>query len=92
LQGRGCRGHDVHAHFQAYPAHAQRLAHAVLAIDPVFLRQHVHHVPVHRQGDGARQLKHLGHVAGAHFLVLDGHRAGGIHALDVSARDPHVHL
>ena len=82
----------MHARFQAHPAHAERLAYAVLAVDPVFLRQHVQHMPVHRQSNRARQLEHLGHVAGPDFFVLDGHGAGGIHALDVTARDPHVDL
>jgi hypothetical protein len=92
LHGRGGGGHDVHARLQAHPAHAEWLAHAVLAVDLVFLGQDVDHVAVGGQGDGARQLQHLGHVAGAHFLVLDRNGSRRVDALDVAARDAHVDL
>ena len=92
LRGGRRRGDDVDPRLQAHAAHAQRLAHAVLAVDHVLLRQHVDDVAVDGQRDGARQLQHLGDVAGADFLVLDRDRAGRVDALDVAAGDAGVDL
>jgi hypothetical protein len=82
----------VDARLQPHAAHAERLAHAVLAVDLVLLRQHVNDVAVDRQRDRARQLQNLGDVARTDLLVLDRDSPRRVDALDVAARDADVDL
>ena len=56
LRRRHGAGDDVHLDLEAHAAHAQRLAHAVLAVDDEFLRQDVQDLLVVRDRDRLRRL------------------------------------
>ena len=75
LRGRRRRGDDVHAGLEAHAGHAERLAHAVLLVDRVVLRQHVDDLAVLRDVDRLGLFEHRGDVALFDFLVLDRQHA-----------------
>lgn len=80
-------GDDVHLHFQADAAHADRLAHVLLAIDDEFLREDVQDLLVGRDVDRLGGLDHARHVGRRDLLVLDRHHAARVEAADVAAGD-----
>jgi hypothetical protein len=92
LHRRHGAGDDVHLHFQADAAHADRLAHIFLAVDDEFLRHRVQQLLVGRDVDRFGRLDHARHVGRRHFLVLDGHHAAGIEAADMAARDAGIDI
>ena len=71
LRRRHRAGDDVHLHFEAHAAHAERLAHVLLAVDDEFLRQDVQDLLVVRDRDRLRRLDHAVDVGLRDFLVLD---------------------
>ena len=70
LDGRRGGRDDVCLHLQAEAVHAQRAAHALVAIQIVAARNDVQHLAVVRDGDGARVLD-----GALHVLVLHGPHA-----------------
>ena len=92
LRGGHRAGDDVHLGFQPHAAHAQRLAHAFLAVDAVFLGQDVQHLMVRWNGHRARGFNHAVDVHLGDFAILDRHHAVRVHALDVTAGDAGEHL
>jgi len=53
----------VYPRFQPHPGHPDRVAHSLLIIDCVLLRQHVQHLTVHRNGDRTGCIDHAVNVA-----------------------------
>src|SRR5207247_11310919 len=88
LPGRHGAGDDVHLDLEPYAAHAQRLAHAVLAVDDEFLGEDVQHLLVGRDRHRARRFDGALDVDRRHLLVLDRDRPRRVEALDVAACDP----
>ena len=83
LDGRRRRRDDVRLHFQPEAVHAQRAAHALVAVQAVAARNDVQDLAVVRDGDGPRILD-----GALHVLVLDGpHPADPGDAPAVDRRD-----
>jgi len=82
----------VHLHFQAEAAHADGLPDTVLVVDDEFLGEDVEDFLIRRNGHGPGSLDHPIQVHGGHFLVLDGHHAVGVEALNVAAGDPRINV
>ena len=85
-------GDDMHLHFEADAAHADRLAHIFLAVDDEFLREDMQHLLVGRNVDRLRRFDHARHVGLRDFLLLDRHHAARIEAADMAAGDPGEHV
>ncbi len=92
LRRRHGAGDDVHLDLEAHAAHAQRLAHAALAVDHELLLEDVQDLLLHRDVDRARRLDHAVDVVLLDLLVLDRHHAVRVEALDVAAGDARDHL
>src|SRR6266581_2808775 len=88
LRGRHGAGDDVHLDLEPYAAHAERLAHAVLAVDDEFLGEDVQHLLVGRDRHRARRFDGALDVDRRHLLVLDRDHPRRVEALDVAAGDP----
>ncbi len=89
---RGDAVDDVKIRLELAPEHADRIEHAVLAIDVIMLEQRVHeHV---RRGNAhlARAGLHVFEILLANFVALLGqvHRAAVVEALDVAAGDREI--
>jgi len=63
----------------------------ILAVDDVFLRQHVQDLLIGGNGDRLGRIDHPLHVALHHLLVLDGDDAVRVEAADVAAGDAGIH-
>src|SRR5882724_10858214 len=84
-------GDDVHLGFEAHARHADRIADAFLAVDDVFLRQHVQDLLIGGDGDRLGRIDHALDIALHHLFVLDGDDAVRIEAAHVTAGDAGVH-
>ena len=71
-----CAADDVNVRFQAYAAHADRMADVFLAIDDVFLRLLVEHALIGRNRDRASGIEHMVDIGGGHFTIAD--RCGAV--------------
>ena len=91
LRGAVRAGDDVHLGFEAHSRHADGIADAFLAVDDVFLRQHVQDLLIRRNGDRLGRIDDAFDIALHHFLVLDGDDAVRIEAAHVAAGDAGVH-
>ncbi|MNL13574.1 hypothetical protein D3C87_1344830 [compost metagenome] len=78
-------GDDMDLDLQADAAHADGLAHVLLAVDDEFLRQDVQDLLVGRDVDRLGGLDHPGHVRLRDLLVLDGHHPARVEAADMAA-------
>ena len=87
LRGRHRAGHDVHLDFQAHAAHAERLAHVLLAVDDEFLVEDVQDLLVGGDVDRLRGLDHAVDVELRDLAVLDRDHAVRVEAADVAAGD-----
>jgi hypothetical protein len=92
LRRRHRAGDDVHLDLEAHAAHADRLAHAALAVDDEFLGQDVQDLLLGRDRHRARDLDHALDVERRDLLLLDRDHAAGVEALDVAAGDAGVDL
>ena len=90
LRGRYRAGDDMHLHFKAETAHADRFADAVLVVDGKLLRQDVQDFLIGRNRHCPRGFDDAVDVHRCHFLVLDCHHAVRIEAADVAAGDTGV--
>ena len=90
LRGRYRAGDDMHLHFEAETAHADRFADAVLVVDGKLLRQDVQDFLIGRNRHRPRCFDDAVDVHRRHFLVLDRHHAVRIEAADVAAGDTGV--
>src|SRR5690554_1385632 len=84
-------GHQMHLGFQTHAGHAAGLAHTLLVIDHVFLRQDVQHLLVRRNGHGLGRIQYPVDIRLHHFTFADRDYAVGVHAADVVAGNPRVY-
>src|SRR5690606_8450605 len=91
LRGAVGAGDDVHLGFQAHAGHADGIADALLAVDDVFLRQHVQDALVGGDGHGLGRVDHVLHVHVGDLAVTDADDAVGIQAPHVAAGDAGIH-
>ena len=90
LRGAVGAGDDVHLGLEPHAGHADRVADAFLAVDDVFLRQHVQDLLIGGDGDRLGRIDHALDIALHHLLVLDGDDAVRIEAAHVAAGDAGV--
>ena len=82
----------MNLHLQPHAAHAQRLAHVLLAVDDEFLRQDVQDLLIIGDRDRLGGLDDAIDVRLRHLLLLDRDHAAGVEAADVTSADGRVHL
>src|SRR5690606_15041568 len=84
-------GHQMLLGFQTHAGHAAWLAHTLLVIDQVFLRQDVQHLLDRRNGHGLGRIQYPVDIRLHHFTFADRDYAVGVHAADVVAGNPCVY-
>ena len=84
-------GNDMHARFEAHAGHADGLLDAFLVVDDVFLRQHMQHFLVGRNGQRSSRIDHPVDVVRGDLAVSNRDDAVGVEAADVTAGDAGVH-
>ncbi len=90
----GAAGDDVRVDLEPPAGHADRIAHALLAVDGEVARQRVDDLPVARQIDDLAGVDHAADVAGGDLAVVarDGDDGAVVGAADVIAGDPDENL
>src|SRR5690606_34548478 len=83
LRGIHRTGDHLHLGLQAYAGHAQRLAHTLLVVDHVILRQRVQYALVGWNGDGLCGIQHALEVRSTDFAITNGHDAVGVQAANM---------
>ena len=91
LHAAGRRGDEVHSHLQAYAAHADGIAYAVLVVDDVFARQDVEDLAVGVDRYRARPFEDALEVDAGHFATRDRRDSIGRLRANVATGHARVH-
>ncbi len=81
------RGDDMNPRLEPHARHPERIAHTLLVVDRVLLRQNMQHLPIERNRDGPRRVDYPLDVALTDLAPAHRHDTVAVEAPDVRAGD-----